>query len=305
MGKKQIWIVLASALLVIVCILLVLGQEKPGDIIGICYRDNTTGENRALRSLIEQKLTEQGYQVLSLDADGDQAKQLTQLTQLSQRNCKALLVEPVMSSATQELLQALDSTGLPTVLFGRPVDTALLQQYPKIAWAGVDVGEVGALQAQLAKSLPDGGDLNGDGEISCLVLQGPEDHRDSVVQYEALADALLESPYVFLSVEYGELSVDGGRRLCKQALATYGKDMEVIFCGSEPIALGAMEAIADGGRTLEEDIYLISVGQKEAGVSGTAYLDPEKLADTVTKILLSLLAGKETEQITVVSYTAQ
>ncbi len=296
--SNLIWLSAAGVILAGLVIMLWLTLAKPANIIGICYRD----DDDALKTVLQERLQEQGYEVIAVSADGDQARQTQLIEELKARNCQALLVEPVM--AVPELLTALEESGLPAVLFHRPVDAELLQEYPNIAWVGVDVAQTGFLQGQLASQLPDGGDLNGDGTVSYIVLQGPEDHVDTVLGVQSLQKALEPMVTECLSLSYGELTADSGRRLCKQELAAYGKDIEVIFCGSSTLTPGVLEAIADGGRTVNTDVYLFSVGEGD-GCTGTAWLDTEKLAFTAADTLLAKLRGEETEQITVVAYEAR
>ncbi len=293
-----IWLSAAVVILAGLAIMLWLTLAKPTNIIGICFRD----DDDTLRTALEERLKEQGYEVITVSADGDQARQTRLIGELKERNCKALLVEPVM--AVPELLTALEESGLPAVLFHRPVEAELLQQYPDIAWVGTDAAQPGFLQGQLLSQLPDGGDLNGDGTISYIVLQGPEDHVDTVLGVQSLEKALEPMVTECLSLGYGELTADSGRKLCKEALAAYGKDIEVIFCGSGTLTQGVLEAIADGGRTVGTDVYLFTAGDG-AGCTGTARLDTELLAFTAADTLLAKLQGEPTEQITVVSYEAE
>lgn len=311
--KKKLWIGIAATVLIltigIIIIVLLTGNEP--DVIGICYRENSSTENSAYRSGLEQMLKDKGYQVIVTDADGDQAKQLELIGELKKRNCRALIVEPVMISAAEELIQALAQSGVPAVLINRYFDLQLLQPYPQIAYVGIDPGQPGTVQGEMTNALQDGGDLNGDGIVSYILLQGPEDHVDTVLRTQALETVLNESPLEIqrLSVGYGELTAESGRKLLRQELAAYGKDIEVVFCGNDPIAQGAAEAIADGGRTVGKDIYLFSIGGEKAPVdggvySGIAYLDPVVQASAAVDTVTALLTGKTAEQIRIIPYTA-
>lgn len=306
-NPKIFWAIASVVVIALIVLILSFALAKTPDTIGICYRDNTTEDNRAIRTALENYLEEAGYRVISVDADGDQAKQITLLNELKDRKCKGLLVEPVMSAAAEDLIHALENTGLPAVLFRRDID--LLQSDSPIAWVGTDPAQPGILLAQMMASLPEGGDLNGDGVVSYIILQGNENHIDAVSCVYALENALAEGPFVAerLSLQYGDWTLESGRKLCKQELAVYGKDIEVIFCGNMQITRGAVEAIADGGRTVGKDIYLFGIGEERDLVSqeiGIAYLNPEQLAKAAADRLLSMIGGNQAENITVIPYTA-
>ena len=174
--KKRIGIAAVAAVLAIALIVVLFRPSGQSHTVGICYRDNTGSDNTAFRTALEQALTKQGMQLIVTDADGDQAKQLTQIQQLADQKCSAILVEPVMSDADEALSNALVNARLPAVLFNREVSDALLNTCPKAVSIGMDSKQAGALQGEMMYNLPGSGDLNGDGVISYLLIQGPGDH---------------------------------------------------------------------------------------------------------------------------------
>ena len=101
--KKRIWIAVAAALMAAGLILFLLVRGNSSQTIGICYRENESSSNAAFRKDLEQALTQQGWELVVTDADGDQNKQLTLITRLAEKKCDILLLEPVMAEATEEL----------------------------------------------------------------------------------------------------------------------------------------------------------------------------------------------------------
>ena len=98
----------------------------------------------------------------------------------------------------------------------------------------------------------------------------------------------------------------------KQALAEYGKDIEVIFCSNDAMAAGALEAIKDGGRTVGQDVYLLGIdGEHHALVlirggemTGTVALDTKSFTQKVTELADDLLRGRRVENRNIIGYTA-
>lgn len=313
--EKKKWIFTAAVAAALLLFLLILFWPKAPDVdtVGICYREKTTEQNREERAALESLLTEKGLKLTVVDADGDQAKQLTLIGELANQGCDSLVVEPVMSDAAKELLQALDATGLPAVLMNRRIDTALLTPYSKLAYIGVDPTEPGKLQAQMLTALSDGGDINGDGVVSYMLLQGPENHQDAVLWKESLEKALAESGKETeqLTAVCGDWTRESGKKLCSQEIAKYGKDIEVIFCGNDQMALGALEAIADGGRTVGIDVYLYGIGgdqealqkTKDRTLSGTVYTDPVVYRTAVVNTVVSQIQGKSVDKLQIIPYT--
>lgn len=314
MDKKK-WIFTAAVVTALLLFFLILFWPKAQnmDTVGICYREKTTEQNREERAALEGLLTEKGLKLTVVDADGDQAKQLKLIGELAKQGCDSLIVEPVMSDAAQELLQALDAAGVPAVLINRRIDTALLTPYSKIAYIGVDPAEPGKLQAQMLTALSDGGDINGDGVVSYMLLQGPENHQDTAMWKESLEKTLAESGRETeqITAVCGDWTRESGKKLCAQEIAKFGKDIEVVFCGNDQMALGAIEAIADGGRTMNIDVYLYGIGgdqealqkTQERTLSGTVYTDPVVYRTAVVNTVLSQIKDEPVEKLQIIPYT--
>lgn len=291
--KKKIWIgaVAASAVVLIVTLALLL-IPRHTDTVGICYMDGADSANTPYRQALKQALVSEGIRVVEVEADLDQAKQLSQIRQLCDAGCDLLLIEPVMVSAGPELKHALEEADLPAVFIGRLPDEAC-GSYP---FVGYDRSYVGQLLSQLMLQLPDGGDINGDGSTAYCLICGPENHPYSLMYSNALQQALPDTASCLVTGN-GICSKESGQEICRTQLATYGKDIEVIFCADDQLALGALDAIADGGRQVGRDVYLFGVGGDpgvlelvEAGkVSATVECHLSRLAGITAETVLSIL----------------
>lgn len=312
--KKKIWIgliVLLSALVILLLAVALWPKPEDVDVVGVCYRDGNTKENAAFREKLEKMLSEQGYQVVVRDADLDQNKQISILQELAGQQCDVLLIEPVMQDGAPELLGKIEQLKIPTVLFNKPMDTTLFEPYGDVYYVGYPDSNTVLNHMEMMEKLPAGGDINGDGTVSCLVLNGPEDHRDAA-QYEESLQAVCPRNVEILSFVNTDGSLVSGRKLCKDKLAEYGKDIEVIFCYSDQIALGAVEAIADGGRTVGKDVYLFGIGGDAEAVqmiwdgkmTGTVYAVPEEQINTLCSLTKMLFEKKPVDKITLLSHVS-
>ena len=135
--------------------------------------------------------------------------------------------------------------------------------------------------------------------MTYVILEGPED--DLVAQQITAGCARgLGSRGDNLAVYSGDWSGVGGKGLCKKALARYGEKVEVIFCGSDAMALGALEAVEDAGLTPGTDVHLISLGggpevarQVASGaLSGAVRASREVWVSTVVETCRQLVEGK-------------
>ena len=161
---------------------------------------------------------------------------------------------------------------------------------------------MGQLQGQILLQTANRGDLNEDGQVSCLVLTGPEDDVAAKAQAEGCINALISEGVSVdqLETSWGDWTTDSGQLRCTKALSQYGKDIEVIFCGNEQITLGALEAVKTSGWQLGTDYCLIGAGAAEKlqpeHMTGTVAYDWENLAQQVLTAAQALMTGETTEQ---------
>ena len=252
------------------------------------------------RQAMEQSLMAQGYEVIVTDAAGDQAMQNKMITHLQQQNCDVLVIEPVLTAAEAELEQIISATGLPCVLINHPLETASDHPY-----VGIDAAGLGKVQGQMLIDLPGHGDINGDGTVCYMLIQGPQEHLDAQLRTQGAETALEGCPLEtqLLTVDYGDWGKESGEQICSRELALFGKDIEVILCGNDAMALGAAKAVADGGWQVGQDVYLLAIGSSEAlleqiragAVTGTVSWDEAAFAQKVTEVVGALADGGKAE----------
>jgi len=272
--------------------------------IGFLMRDESS--NSRYEALF-QALEQTGMELTVCYAQKDQSQQDSQAAQLTDQDL--LIVDPVIPDATENLIETARRAQIPLLFLDHQPEQALLESYNKIAYIGYDVAAAGTKQAQLNASLPEGGDLNGDDVITCLMLRGPEDEIAAQAWTEAAKAAL--SQVQLLEVLTGDWSQASGNRLCALALSKYGRDIEVILCGNELMALGVVEAIEDGGWTTGQDVYVTPCGNnaqlqsliRRNAVYGTVYQDTALWCERVVQTAQQLLDGQAVEPVIYLDYT--
>lgn len=304
--KRLFWILPVLLLLLVGC--------DTRQQVGVCYRDCDDAMTAQYRQELEQTLTDAGYAVTVMDARNDQSKQDRQVAELIGDKTDILILEPVMTSALDSVVQQAQEADVPVVFVNREPDGVVLESWEKLCYVGYDTTQPGVLQGQLADALPNKGDLNGDGILSYALIAGPENHLDAQLRSDGCSRALSESggETELLALEYGQWTREDAQRRCAKLLATYGKDIEAIFCSSDEMALGAMDAIQDGGRTVGQNIYLYGIGGerqilfliRSGDLTGTVSLDIPGQVKNVLSAVTALLTGKPVEKVSYVNHIA-
>lgn len=275
--------------------------------VGICLYDGEDPFVAACREKLEQELDKKGYQVRVADCGKDQSLQNRQIDEFITQAVDGLVIIPCMTSAAEEFLGKLRTSGIPAVLFHREVEEALLQDCGKVAYVGSDSTREGLLQGQIILNSPGRADINGDQKLSYVLLQGAQDRIDTQLRTENAINVLRASGLALQ--ELGNVCCGGeqekARLLCESLLREYGPDIEVVICNDDTIALGALEAITAAGRRVGEDIYLTGIGGTEQALekvreglmTGTVARDADGQVETVIQVLEQLMAGAQVEKV--------
>jgi len=289
----------------LMCLLCLLGcsepeQPEPPARVAVCFRQQT--ENTQYTQQIRASLAGAGYEVLTADAKNDQSKQNTQIADFLSGGVKLLVVEPVMVSAAGEVIAQAKAADVPVLFINREPDEKDLQQWEKTSYVGCNAELAARPQGDIVLHTPDQGDVNGDGTISCVVISGPADDLDAQARTLYCTQLLTEAGLTVDMLEsgHGDWSDESGRRECERLLSSYGKDIEVVFCNNDAMAVGALEAIREGGRQVGWDIYLVGCDAlpealelvNNGALTGTVTTDPALHAERVAQVVWALLHGE-------------
>lgn len=309
MKNKQLSLLLL-ALAVILVLALVVGlvscqnEKENAPKVGLCFR--RCDANAEYCRLVQETLTQAGYRVSVADALNDQSRQTQQIDGFIQDGYDLLVVEPVMVSTSEQLVAQVKQAQIPVVFVNYEPEGDALEQWDKLSYVGCQEDRHGRSQGELILQTANGGDINGDGTVSCLVISGPEDDMIAQLQAAGCVGVLTgeDRPVSLVATLWGDWTQDSGRKLCADALARYGKDIEVIFCGNDAMAMGTLEAVRSGGWRVGEDFYLVGIDGTEfalqaiqmGNMTGTVAEDLNAQAQQVLAVAQGMLAGETVEK---------
>ena len=130
---------------------------------------------------------------------------------------------------------------------------------------------------------PNKGDINGDGKVSYIMIQGDPENVDAQYRTEfsvkALTDAGMEVEE--LDLQRGDWDRNKGQEIAQNDLAKFGEDIEVIFCNNEDIYLVGVDA-------LDAALNEVAAGN----MTGTVLNDAQGQAEGAVAAMEELLGGK-------------
>lgn len=270
------------------------------------------------RTELEKYLTEGGlgdgnkYEVTIVDGKNDQATQTEQIKTFIAQKMDVLILNLVQTSSADVIINLVKEAGIPTVLINREPEAAHLALFDKLSYVGADASQSGTFQGEIILETPNKGDINGDGTVSYVMIQGDPENVDAKLRTEysikALTDAGMKVEQ--LDMQRGDWKQERGQEIAATDLAKFGEKVEVIFCNNDGMALGAYQAIQAAGRTVGKDIYLVGVDAlpecqemvKAGTMTGTVLNDHVAQSHKAAEVLGKLVAGEKVDSKYIVDY---
>ena len=203
--------------------------------------------------------------VVVQDGKGDQAEQTNQIQNFIASGVDVMILNLVQASSAPQVTDMCKDAGIPVVYINREPDTAEEERWASdsisATYVGADARQSGTYQGEEIVETANKGDINGDGKVSYIMVQGDPENVDAQYRTEfsvkALTDAGLEVEELLL--QRGDWDQAKGQQIVQDALTQFGDKIEVVFCNNDAMALGALQAIQSAGRTVGTDIFLVGV----------------------------------------------
>ena len=272
------------------------------------------------RTELERYLTEElGFKKENItiqDGKGDQAEQTNQIQNFIASGVDVMILNLVQASSAPQVTDMCKDAGIPVVYINREPDTAEEERWASdsisATYVGADARQSGTYQGEEIVETANKGDINGDGKVSYIMVQGDPENVDAQYRTEfsvkALTDAGLEVEELLL--KRGDWDQAKGQQIVQDALTQFGDKIEVVFCNNDAMALGALQAIDAAGRKVNEDIYLVGVDAlteavqdiTEGKMTGTVFNDYMGQAKTAADMAVKFLNGETVDPVNMVDY---
>ena len=250
------------------------------------------------------------------DGKGDQAEQTNQIQNFIASGVDVMILNLVQSSSAPQVTDMCKDAGIPVVYINREPDATEEERWKteglNATYVGADARQSGTFQGEEIVETENKGDINGDGKVSYIMVQGDPENVDAQYRTEfsvkALTDAGIEVEELLL--QRGDWDQAKGQQIVQDALTQFGDKIEVVFCNNDAMALGALQAIDAAGRKVNEDIYLVGVDALtevvqnvvDGKMTGTVFNDHFGQAQTAADMAVKYLNGEAVDPVNMVDY---
>ena len=310
-----------SRLSLLLALLLLLpscgGEEEDGILrIGVTLysQDDTfiSSMSQSLEQLAQEEESRIGQKIILFISDSrhNQTTQMDQVDRFLARGCDILCVNMVDRTGAAVIVDKAEAEGVPLIFFNRqPVDEDI-QRWEHTYYVGASAQESGTLEGELVlnawTSDPARWDRNGDGVVQYVMLEGEPGHQDSLLRTEYAIQTIADG-----GVEVERLARDTANWNRAQAsartarwLEEFGGQVEVILSNNDDMALGAIDALKETERPLEDWPMVVGIDATkpalealEAGeLYGTVFNDAQGQAKAMLDLALALYHGEDPAQ---------
>lgn len=286
-------------------------EEKKKSIrIGISlYKGDDTFINN-IRSEMEKKAKEyeqeSGIKVtLDIqDAKGSQNMQNNQVERFISLGCDVLCINPVDRMDASVIIDKAMTAEVPVVFFNRQPVEEDMNRWDKLYYIGVDAKETAILQGQMVVDLydkqPSAVDIDGDGTVNYVLLEGETSHQDSLIRTEWSIQTLKDGGVPIEKITGGIANWERSQAsaLMEQWLNEYPGVIELVVSNNDDMALGAIDALDRAGIS---DMNVIGIDGTTPGVEalesgkllGTVSANKEIYASAIVELAVCCALGEE------------
>ncbi len=239
-----------------------------------------------------------GYKYAETNAEGDTAKQLSDIESLIAQGVNSLVIVPIDADAIQPALDNAKAKGIPVILKARGSNGK-----PGVDYVSAVMSDFVYEGYVACKYIADQAKSKGLAKVRIIMIQGViggTDVRDRGAGCEKAAGET--GNFEFVAVQSADWSRSKAQELIQNLIQSTNKGFDAIYSQNDEMALGATLALEQAGMKVGKDVILVGVdGMKEAmdavkagTLSATVTCTP-KYAALVFKAIEDGMAGKSVE----------
>lgn len=320
MKKKYIVTALMAAIiLAAVCIIFqnrsrTEKEEKKALRVGVTlYRGDDSFINNLYGKIAEkakayEKDTEIKVILDVVDGKGNQNTQNSQVDRFISLGVDVICVNMVDRSAASYIIDRAMDSDIPVVFFNREPVEEDMNRWEKLYYVGEDAKQSAVLQGNILVEAyqkdPSSLDLNGDGKVSYVLLEGETSHQDSLIRTEWSIQTLKDGgvPLEKITGGIANWEKSQGSAWMEKWLDTYPDEIELVISNNDDMALGAADALER--KEITRPIKIVGIDGTPQGIEGlnsgklfgTVQCDSDEYADVVFRIAAAAGLGQDVQE---------
>ncbi len=240
------------------------GDDGGSITMGFAQVGAESGWRTANTTSIQESAKDAGIELKFTDAQGKQENQIAAIRSYIQQKVDVIAFSPVVETGWDAVLQEAKAANIPVILTDRAVDSEDTSLYK--TFIGSDFVVEGERAGQWLVDNAADSDVNGDGTVNVVQLEGTAGAAPAIDRAEGFADVISADPAIEVTAsQTGDFTRDGGKQVMESFLQS-DDSIDVVYAHNDDMGLGAIEAIEAAGLTPGEDIKIITVDAVKDGM---------------------------------------
>jgi ABC-type sugar transport system substrate-binding protein len=244
------------------------GGDDGKIVMGFAQVGAESGWRTANTESIKESAEDAGFELKFSDAQGKQENQIKAIRSFIQQRVDVIAFSPVVETGWDAVLQEAKQADIPVILTDRAVDSEDTSLYK--TFLGSDFVLEGEKAGEWLVENAADADVDGDGDINVVQLEGTTGAAPAIDRAEGFATAITADPTIEVTAsQTGDFTRDGGKQVMESFLNSED-GIDVVFAHNDDMGLGAIEAIEAAGLTPGEDVKIITVDAVHDGMQALA-----------------------------------
>lgn len=257
----------------------------------------------SLKAILEKYELENGtasrFYLSISDAKGSQNTQNEQVERFLSLDYDLLLINPVDRTHAANIIDMAMDKDVPIVFFNREPVEADMKRWEKLYYVGTDPTMNGKMEGEIVVDIyedhPQSIDINGDGRVSYIMIEGEFRHQDAVLRTEDSVQTIKNAGIHLEKLDGGVANWDRSQAaaLAREYFAKYGDSIELIICNNDDMALGVTDVVEEMGLDF---VNIVGIDGTPAGLQaiedgrmlGTVVIDGAAQAESIFQLVLAL-----------------
>ena len=240
---------------------LLAGCARRGDadryVVGFSQMESDNPWRLAQTQSLRDEAARRGYELVVTDAQGQTAKQVSDVEDLIARRVDVILLAPREFEGLTPALQAAKEAGIPVILVDREAAGTPGEDF--VTFLGSNFVEQGQRAAAwLAEKTG--------GTAGIVELTGTPGSSVAIDRGKGFADEIAKHPGMqILASQTGNFSRATAQDVMQNIAQSLGDRITAVYAHNDEMALGAIQALKAAGREPGKDVIIVSVdGQRAA-----------------------------------------
>jgi ribose transport system substrate-binding protein len=227
-------------------------------VVGFAQVESDDPWRAAQTQSLRDEAARRGIDLLVTDAQGQTAKQLSDVEDLIAREVSVILLAPREYAGLAPALASAREAGIPVILLDREAAGRPGQDY--VTFVGSNFAEQGRRAAEWLVR-----ETNGDAQI--VELSGTTGASVSADRARGFREGIAGHPKMrIIASRSGDFSRATGQQVLQEIAQTRGAQITAVYAHNDEMALGAIQALIGAGRRPGQDVKLVSIDGERAAL---------------------------------------